>query len=481
LLAVSAYFGGALTALHPDYTPWAIAVGPNGAVVVGGWLVGTALLVVAWWQGRALRLTVRWTYVTCLLWALPLLVTAPLGSRDVYSYACQGAVYAAGADPYRVGVADLPCPWVDSVSMIWRHTPAPYGPLFVVLAGAAVRVGGGLAGTIAGYRLVALFGVALVAWWLPVLAKRCGVDRERALWLALACPLVVVHLIGGAHNDALMLGLLVAGLAVAASRPARPATLLAGGAVLGLATGVKASAAVVLPFVALVGARERRLSGAAWVFGGAAAAAVAASLAAGLGVGWLRGLAHSGDSVQWTAPPTAVGMTVDYAIRLFGGPPLGMPITVVRAVALGVLAVLLVALWWRTWQAARRTDSPAAALYGAGLALAATVALGPVFHPWYLTWPLVVLAATTERTRLLAVLAAGASFLVLPDGSGLARVTKVPGALAMTAVVGYVATRAARAVAAGYRARRPPHRPGSSASAASDRSATGRTGRDSAG
>jgi hypothetical protein len=60
-------------------------------------------------------------------------------------------------------------------------------------------------------------------------------------------------------------------------------------------------------------------------------------------------------------------------------------------------------------------------------ALAATVAPAPYFHPWYATW-LVLLAAATVRNRLMTTVAIAGPLLVLPDGSGLARFVKFPGA-----------------------------------------------------
>ncbi|MEV1146780.1 hypothetical protein AB0I76_24430, partial [Micromonospora sp. NPDC049799] len=67
--------------------------------------------------------------------------------------------------------------------------------------------------------------------------------------------------------------------------------------------------------------------------------------------------------------------------------------------------------------------------------LPATVALAPVFHPWYATWPLALLAVAARRTTWFVVPAAVATFLALPDGTNLARLTKAPGAVAMTALV----------------------------------------------
>jgi len=190
------------------------------------------------------------------------------------------------------------------------------------------------------------------------------VDRDRALWLVLACPLVAIHLVSGAHNDALMVGLVVAGLRVVRDRPGRALPLFAGGALLGLAVSVKVTAVVVVPFAmlaALPGAyRVRALARhGGLVLAGTVAAAVLVTGLAGLGPGWVRGLASSGESVQWTSLPTAVGLALGYLGRPFGADWYVVPAA--RAVGLGVLALLLVAIWWRA-----RHGSP---LRGAGLAL----------------------------------------------------------------------------------------------------------------
>ncbi|MEU7584886.1 polyprenol phosphomannose-dependent alpha 1,6 mannosyltransferase MptB [Micromonospora sp. NPDC049230] len=443
LLAVAGYLGGALPHAPLGATPESIWRAPGGPATLACWLVGTGLLVGAWWSLRGAVPSTRWAYGTAGLWALPLLVAPPLGSRDVYSYACQGWTYAHGVDPYAVPVAAAGCPWADAVAPIWRDTPAPYGPVFVLLAALAVVLGGGLTGTIVALRVIAVAGLLLGALCLPGLARAAGVPTRRAVWLALAGPLVGVHLVAGAHNDAVMLGLLLSGLLIAVRRPGRPSALLVAGVLLGLAVTVKASAVVVTPFAALAAVRGRHtvrslLRDGGWLTGGVLGALLVSSAASGLGFGWVGGLTHSGDSEQWTSPPTAVGLVVDYAGALAGRGPQAVP--VLRAVALLLLAVVLVVLWWRAWRALRAPDDPALAhswvtLHGAGLALAATVVLSPVFHPWYATWPLVLLALTARRTTWFVVPAAAAAFLALPDGTNLARFTKAPGALAMTALL----------------------------------------------
>ncbi|MGK5684744.1 polyprenol phosphomannose-dependent alpha 1,6 mannosyltransferase MptB [Actinoplanes sp. URMC 104] len=507
-LAVAARLGGATNPWQPTITPGTIFTGDDGVLLPLAWLVGTALLITAWLAGLRVRpLRARWAYVTAALWMLPLLAFLPLGSYDAYSYACQGWQQGAGLDPYAGGVSVLGCPWADAVAPTWRDAPAPYGPLFLVLAGVAAA-SGSLAGTLAGLRVIALLGIALIAVALPVLARRGGVPLGRAVWLILACPLVPVHLVSGAHNDALMVGLLVAGLAVAVRRRG-----WAAGVLLGLAVAVKATAVVVVPFALLLLVDRRsdpvagRRSGAAadggsesagdggnesaqpvdnsailsdpgpkvgpvpgWageavahragkpppgrgheptapgkpssatalrellrpgaaLAGGVLVALAATSLIGGRGFGWVTALSGSGVSVQWTSPPTAVGMTVG----LVG--PDAVPVT--RVLGIVALAVLLAYLWWR----ARRREP----LLHAGYALAATVLLAPVFHPWYALWPLAVLAATLHHhLRVLVVPCAVASALCLPDGYNLALAVKTQGAVAMTALLLYLAWKYAK-------------------------------------
>jgi alpha-1,6-mannosyltransferase len=440
LLAVAAWSSGARSPWRPTMTPRTVLSGADGLFAPSAWALGTALLIGAWWAGRHAVPSARWAYVTAGLWALPLLPVLPLGSYDVYSYACQGHVLAAGQDPYSAGVAALGCPWLEAVSPTWRAAPAPYGPVFLLLAAAAAKLGGTLAGTVAALRVIAVLGVLLIAVCLPVLARRRGVPVERAVWLVLACPLIPIHLISGAHNDAVMVGLLLAALAVA-TRPPATVTLIAAGVLIGLATGVKVTAVVVLPFLVLMAAPARApiralLRPAALILGAAAAALLAVSAATGLGFGWLANLSDSGASVQWTSPPTAVGLTAELAGRIFGAQWTVVPAA--RILGLAVLAVVLVALWWRA-----RDGDP---LLYAGLALTATVVLAPVFHPWYAIWPLAVLAATVRReTRWLVVPAAVAAALCLPDGYNLALATRVQGAVAMTLLIAVLVARRWRA------------------------------------
>src|SRR5699024_9060230 len=70
---------------------------------------------------------------TMWAWILPLLLPAPLSSRDVYSYLMQGAMVRDGFDPYTEGPAVNPGPFLLEVSQDWRNTTTPYGPLHLWL------------------------------------------------------------------------------------------------------------------------------------------------------------------------------------------------------------------------------------------------------------------------------------------------------------------------------------------------------------
>ncbi|GGL97501.1 hypothetical protein GCM10012279_13740 [Micromonospora yangpuensis] len=427
LLALSAFLGGALPSAPLRSSPVVIWQARYGPLVLIAWLVGTGLLAWAWWSLRNRELSPRWVLVTAALWVLPMAVAPPFGSRDVYAYACQGASFINGISPYEQGVSALPCPWLETMSYIWRDTPAPYGPLFVIIAGAVVGITDSLTASIVIFRVLCLLGVVATAYAVPPLARRCGVPVGRALWLVLACPLVAIHLVGGPHNDSLMIAPLVGGLAVVASNRGRRWPLLGGGVLLGLAVAVKVTSVVVVPFAVLAAVAGPITLRALFRDGlpvalGAAATMVGITFGGGLDFGWIGGLTTGGVAVAWTSPPTAVGQTVNSVAQLFGASIDAIPAA--RGVGVVLLAGTLVWMWFRAWH-----QDP---LRYAGLALAVTVALASVVHPWYWTWPLAVIAATTVRSNWAALVALVSLFMILPDGIGLARYTKIPGAPLMT-------------------------------------------------
>jgi hypothetical protein len=436
MMAAASFGAGATPAADTDETRFAEQFAhPAYAIALVGWFVGGGLLALAWWQlGRVIRAggtNDRHLRRIAVLWAVPFLFSAPVGSRDVYAYALQGLLYHNGFDPYAVGPAAMASEWLPAMSEFWHHSPTPYGPLAVLLSGAAAALSGGhLIIAVLWLRLSALLGVILTAVYLPRLARICGADPAVATWLGVASPLVFVHLLSGAHHDALTLGLLVAGLELAARRRGWQS-----GVALGLAAAVKATAVIVWPFAAVLAAaafagRWRTVRGAAVVVLPALAVFVGLSVAGDLGPGWLRAAPGPHSVIHWLSVPTAAGLVLGGLAGLAGVPhALETVVPSVRMVAwYGLLPIGLALLWWRV----RDSTDPRRIVTAAGYALAAAVLLSPLVYPWYYVAPVAVLAAVSHgpRVRLaLGIMTVFGVFVVLPDGINLAHVTKWPGAV----------------------------------------------------
>ncbi|MDG4839563.1 polyprenol phosphomannose-dependent alpha 1,6 mannosyltransferase MptB [Micromonospora sp. WMMD967] len=375
---------------------------------------GLTLLVAAWWWAGRHRhapdevVDRRSAALTLACWAGPLLVAPPLFSRDAYSYLAQGAMVLADIDVYRHGVAQLGGALAVEVPQMWQQTPAPYGPVFLAVAAVVSGVTGGkLVLGVLGLRLVAVAGVALLVAYLPRLARHCGVDPSAALWLGVLNPLVPLHLIAGAHNEAVMLGLLVAGLSLAFEHRYGAATVL-----VTLAALVKVPAVVALLVVVSLAARHRGLAtSVARTAGVAVGTAAAVTWATGMGYGWVGALGTPMYRHSWSIS-SALGRV---ALRAAGRSGLHLGDAPMRlCLALGVVAALAVAVaaWWH-----RRRLGPA---YALGLVLLAAALLGPATRPWYALWGLVLVAAAAHgRARPAAALGAVVlAFVALPSGFG---------------------------------------------------------------
>jgi ABC-type amino acid transport substrate-binding protein len=219
------------------------------------------------------------------------------------------------------------------------------------------------------------------------LAPARGVDPRTAAAFVALNPLVLVHVVGGAHNDALMMLLVMLGVAGVLAL----AEVSAGAALVG-GVAVKVSAAFAAPF-ALLGAKRRgRLIAGAAV---GAALCVAVSLAA-FG-------SHALDAVGLVGENQAA--TSHYSIPATSARVLGIDVDAVRLVALLLYAgsVVLLLRWaWRGGDWLR-----AAGWAGFGLLLASGWLL-----PWYLIWALPLAALARDRALGGALLALTAFQLV---------------------------------------------------------------------
>jgi Glycosyltransferase family 87 len=440
--AIDAILFGAPAWIRRGVSVAGILRGPNGVLIMLLWIAGLTALCAAWWYGRRLTVSRRWILVTAALWIVPMLAVPPLASRDMYAYACQGSLFDAGFNPSVDAISAQPCPWLESVSVVWRDTPTPYGPLWIMLSGLAAAFGS-QALALAIFRIYAVLSVVALAVIVPVLARRLDADEVRASWLVLCCPILAVHVVGGGHNDALTMALLMGGLALLVPRDRSIGWPVAGGALVGAAIAVKTTIGVVLPFAALLAAgglqaghdgRMRFLRRGGAVVAGALGGLLVLSAVSGLGLGWATALSGAGESRSWTSPSTAVGIAINAAAQWFGVHIDAVPVT--RLLALALMLVALVVLWWRF----RRGDP----LHGAALACLVVIFCAPITQPWYLFWALALLAVTTVRTRWLEIAVVASMFLILPNGDGAWKPLQVPLAFAMTGLVGWVGWRSVR-------------------------------------
>ncbi|MEU1408927.1 polyprenol phosphomannose-dependent alpha 1,6 mannosyltransferase MptB [Streptomyces sp. NPDC005728] len=384
----------------------------QAALGLVGVYFGVVLLIAAWvLLGRLVRgpqpPTQRALLTVLAVWAVPLLLAPPLFSRDVYSYLAQGAMVDAHMDVYAQGPAQLGGPLADEVAPVWQHTAAPYGPAFLGLASALSGLTRGeLPAGLLGMRLVALLGVALMAAALPRLARHSGADPAAALWLGALNPLVLLHLVAGAHNDAIMLGLLGLGLVAALGRwPVLGAVLVT------LAALVKAPAALGLLAVVALQIRTRRTPLWAVLTTAAAAAAttVAATAVAGTGYGWIRALDTPVSPHNW-ALTSLLGRATGALLDRLGSDlaPLAVPAWHLFGLAATAIAIGLI------WLRLRLRP-----VYALGLSLLTVAVFGPAIRPWYVLWGLFLIAAAAPSTSVrhrVAALAGVLALAVLPSG-----------------------------------------------------------------
>jgi hypothetical protein len=346
---------------------WAAFAGYLGVLAAAPWMPARVV-----WAGIGVLLA---------LFAL----APPLLSQDVFSYISYGRLGAEhGLNPYDAVPSAVPSdPAFAHVG--WRDTVSAYGPAFTLATYPLGKLS--VPAALWSLKAVAALSVAAIAALCARLAAVRGVDpRVAAAYVALN-PLVLVHVAGGAHNDALMMAVVMAAaLGVVAGRE-----LAAGGGLL-LGAAVKVSAAFMAPF-AFAGAerRGRLLLGAAL---GAAAIGALTVIAFG---------SHAFDSLGLAGENQA--HTSRYSVPATLSRAVNVDVDAVRAVLLVAFGLLVI--WLFVWTL-RGGDWIRAAGWAAFALLIATGWL----LPWYLVWAIPLAAVSGDRALGGAVLALTAFQLI---------------------------------------------------------------------
>lgn len=396
LAARSARAGGILAAPDPllagvlgMWAAWALAL----ACLLRARLPRAALATVLVMGAAALRLAA-------------LAPVAPL-SDDLYRYAWDGSVQAAGVDPYRYrpadagsvpALADRRTDWLFPGAVAGGDTCADvanpssctrlnrpeartiYPPVAQVWFLVGHLVGASHLRDV-GWELLALVPDAATGLLLWRVLRRAG--RDPALVAVYAwSPLAVLEAVQNAHVDGLATLLAVLAVALGGRRPA------ASGAVLGLAAMVKLYPALLLPV--LLVRRPLRV----------VAAFVAVCVAS-----YLPHVAAVGASVVGYLPGYLREEQYDAGARYLLLRPLGLPSTATTALVAGIGATVAVLALVRAQRAARPDGGEPLGVELAGpacLLMGAALLLGTPVQPWY-ALPLAGLAALAGRPSWLLV------------------------------------------------------------------------------
>ena len=361
-------------------------------------IVGMTLLSLAWIRLGALAVDHSQTtrrrlcivLAAAALWTAPILASPPLLSNDVYSYAAQGELASRGVDPTVVGPNALGGgPFMRAADPIWWNNPAPYGPAWNKIAETVVvATDHDAALSVWALRAVVLLAVIIAAFALYDLTR--AHNPALALTMGIVNPVVLVHLVGGIHNDAVMIALMMIALACA-----RRSWFLASVVFMTLATAVKLPAAAGLVYLGwhtpyARAQAQRFVAAAATLFVGLISSVVL-SFAWGMSLGWVSALKGTGKVMSTFAPTTMLGLSLSDAFSA-----VGIEVDPDHAVALsrivGLLGAGLIAMWLLR-RSERSTMERAL-----GLSMAMAVLFGPVLWPWYAAMAFTVLAAS-DLTR----------------------------------------------------------------------------------
>jgi alpha-1,6-mannosyltransferase len=334
-----------------------------------------------------------------VLFVLAFACAPVLLSHDAFSYVDYARLGVRhGLDPY-VNAPEAAPADPAFAQVTWPETPSAYGPLFTLATYPLAWLPVGVA--IAVLKALAAASVLGLGWLVSRLAIWRGLDPARAAAFVALNPLVLVHVVGGAHNDGLATLLATLGVAVLVVGRERSA-----GASLLASAAIKSSTLFVAPFALVAAARDSTLTGRkalhvsafrptnteVWrLVAGAVVAALAIGIGAYLAFGWewLHAFGLAGENQGRTS---YMSIPVTFA-RLSG-----IDEGALRVAALALFGVALASLLARTWRGADWIRATAWA--GTGLLLATSWLL-----PWYLVWPLPLAAVARDRVLAFVLLA----------------------------------------------------------------------------
>ena len=237
MAALSLHVPGALSIGTLTLKSWFVAItGVSAAVYVA------AILAII--HGPASRAGIWFVLLVAAALRVPLIVSPPFLSTDVYRYVWDGRVQAAGINPYRYFPGDPVLTTLRDRTVYPKINRAEYAPtIYPPMAQVIFAASGVLWSSVTGVKAtMAAFEVLAVICLLRLLTA-AGLPKERVAIYAWN-PLPVWAFAGDGHIDAAVTGLVAAALLLQVRHRNTWA-----GAVLGLAIVTKFLPAVVAPIL----------------------------------------------------------------------------------------------------------------------------------------------------------------------------------------------------------------------------------------
>ena len=344
-----------------------------GLIAMGlAYVAGLFVLVRESWDGTlAKRIVIGFSVV----FQLTFLAIPGMYSTDIFSYVMYGRIAGIyGQNPYIAPPSSFATDsFLSWVFPFWQNTPTVYGPLWTdvsALLSSATANASALDQVLA-YKLLiwtsAVLNIGLV-WTLTQRAEWIRGPRLACFALYAWNPIVLFELAGNAHNDALMVTLLLLSVVPLTARRLHDRHWLTALITVTASALIKFATAPVAVFYVASGLRRWR----------AALLAAAAVLALITVVSW---------QYRASAP------TINTRLVINSISELGVPIEAARIIYLGVFAWDLVRVW--------RLRTPAAALEASARALLLLPLLVLTWvWTWYFTWSIALAAVLGIRTRL---------------------------------------------------------------------------------
>lgn len=322
------------------------------------------------------RLEWWWLFALGLVARLVFLGTEPTLSDDVYRYLWEGHLVTEGVSPYAFPI-DSPegAQYAIEARDLANNTSlaSPYLPVAHAVFGAAAFVLPSEPWTM--QLLMVAFDTLAVTMLVRLLAV-AGLPRNRALlyWLN---PLVIVEVAHGAHLDAMIVGLGLAGLLFTFRSPGP-----AGPVLVGLATLTRPLAVLFVPVLFWKWTWPQRLTYAATV--GVPVAITGAWVGLGLGSG-SDGTGVFGSARAYTETfrfNSAIYQRFEQWVASQGLDDKGWnePGALTRLIVFAIVAALLLGVFG----SARRIEEPRATLRMLAVPLMIYALFTPVLHPWYI-------------------------------------------------------------------------------------------------